>query len=437
MKQHYRATLQLGFPIAVGQLGTIVLAFADTIMVGHYGTAELAAASFVNGVFNLATMIILGYNYGLTPIIAAHEGRGEQAAAGWALRCGWRANLRFGSVLLLLFALLYFVLDRLGQPAELLPLMRPYYLVMWSSLWFVLLFGVLRQFTDALTHTRLSMWLLLGGNLLNIALNYLLIFGHLGFPEWGLWGAGIATLTSRVCMALVLLFLIVGHPRYAPYRQLPSSPSTLTAACVHRQSWPVAAQMGMEASAFSCSSLMAGWLGALPLAAYQVLIALGHLGFLLYYSMGAAVSIRIAHFLGMSDAPSALLAGRAGRNILLLCALLVSLVFGLGGRQLLGVFSSDAAVVSAATAILLPLVVYQLFDAMQVCYANALRATSRVRPMTWIAFVAYLLVGLPCSYLLAFPLHLGLQGLFLSFSISLGVAAWLFRRYYHRALSHF
>lgn len=434
MTQHYRATLRLGFPIAIGQLGTIILAFADTIMVGHYGTAELAAASFVNGVFNLATMIVLGYNYGLTPIIAAHHGRGKQAEAGWALRCGLRANLLFGGLLFALFALLYFFLDRLGQPSELLPLMRPYYVIMWCSLWFVLLFGVLRQFTDALTHTRLAMWLLLGGNVLNIGLNYLLIFGHWGFPSLGLLGAGLATLTSRVLMTLALLAVLLIAPRYAAYRRGFSLPTNLTARSVHRQSWPVAAQMGLEASAFSASSLMAGWLGALPLAAYQVLIAIGHLGFLLYYSLGAAMSIRIAYFLGMEDLPNAHLSTRSGRNILLINATMVALIFGLGGRHIIGLFSADAAVVTAATAIVLPLAVYQGFDAMQVCYANALRATSRVRPMMWIAFVAYLAVGVPCSYLLAFIFGWGLQGLFLSFSISLGTAALLFRHYYARAM---
>lgn len=434
MKSHHSAILKLGFPIAIGQLGTIVLTFADTMMVGRYGTPELAAASFVNSVFNLATMIILGYSYGLTPLIAAHYGRGQKAEAGWVLRSGLKANLWFGTLLLLGFGVLYFFLGHLGQPEDLLPLMGPYYLVVWASMWFVLLFSVLRQFTDALTHTQVAMWILLGGNLLNILLNYLLIFGYGGLPELGLLGAGLATLTSRVLMVLVLFGIIALSTTYAPYRQPAPTSVPVSASDVHRQSWPVSAQMGFETLAFTGSSLMAGWLGTISLAAYQILIAIGQLGFLLYYSIGAAMSIRIAHFLGQHDGVSAIAAGRAGRNVLLGNATLTSALFLLGGHFLVSLFTTDTAVAAATLAIIPPLVAYQFADAMQVCYANALRATGRVRPMTWIALVAYLGIGLPLAYLLAFPLAFGLWGIFSSFTFCLLTAALLFHHYYRRAM---
>lgn len=430
---HHRATLQLGLPIAIGQLGTIILTFADTMMVGRYGTPELAAASFVNSIFNLVTMIILGYSYGITPLVAHHYGRGGLAEAGQVMRCGIRGNLRFGAVLLLAFGGLYFFLDRLGQPVELLPLMRPYYLVLWASMWFVVLFNVVRQFTDGITQTRLGMWLLLGGNVVNILFNWLLIYGVGPFPEWGLLGAGVATLLSRVLIAVVFLWLVFATARFAPYR-VALAREVISLGEVHRLSWPVAAQLGLETFAFTFSAVMAGWLGALQLAAYQVLIALGTLGFTIYYSFAASMSIRIAHFLGQGDPAAAHRASIAGRNILLGNAVLASAIFLLGGRELLLQFSPDPAVVALAVSLLPLLALYQLGDSMQVCYANALRAVGNVRPMMWIALVAYLGVGIPLGYVLGFTFGFALQGLYFAFSVCLLTAAALFYHFYCKSV---
>lgn len=434
--RHHREILKLGLPIAIGQLGTIILTFADTMMVGRYGTSELAAASFVNSVFNLLTMILLGYSYGITPLIAMHHGRGELSEAGAVLRRGLKVNLLFGGGLMTCFALFYFALDHVGQPLELLPLMKPYYLTVWMSVWFVIVFGAIRQFVDGTAATRIPMWFLLSGNLLNILLNWLLIFGVGIFPEWGLFGAGVATLVSRAAMAAGLAALVFFGRKYAPYRSAPSR-MVCTGVEIHRRSWPVGAQLGLETFAFTFSAVMAGWLGSVELAAYQVLITLGMLGFTLYYSFGASLNIRISHFLGLSDLSQAASACRSGRNVLLGNATFSSLLFFLGGGTLIGFFTPDIAVVSTAAGIIPALILYQYADAMQVCYANALRATGHVMPMTWIAFFSYLVVGIPSSYVLAFSVGWGLLGIYLSFTLCLFVAAVSFFLFYRRGLQRY
>ncbi|MEG0454389.1 MAG: MATE family efflux transporter, partial [Bacteroides sp.] len=181
-KSHYRALLYLGLPIVIGQIGVIVLGFADTLMIGHHSTNELAAASFVNNVFNLAIIFSTGFSYGLTPIVGSFYGNRQFAPAGQALRCSLLANFLVSLLLTALMGILFLNIDRLGQPVELMPLIKPYYLVLLSSLVFVLLFNGFKQFTDGITDTRTSMWILLSGNLLNIIGNYILINGHLGFP---------------------------------------------------------------------------------------------------------------------------------------------------------------------------------------------------------------------------------------------------------------
>ncbi len=432
---HYSATLRLGLPIAIAQLGTIVLAFADTIMVGHYSTPALSAASFVNSLFNLATMIILGYSYGLTPFISSKFSQGSKAEVGAIMRRGLVANLVFGAAVLLCFGVLFFLLPYLRQPSDLLPLMRSYYVTLWVSLWFVVIFTAARQFTDGITYTRLAMWLILAGNIVNILLNYLLIFGIGPFPEWGLFGAGFATMVSRILIAVVLLGIIFWGKRFADFRlpipaeELSQLPSLRE---IHSKSWPVSLQIGLETFCFAGSAVMTGWLGKIPLASYQILMTLGTLGFTLYYSLGASMSIRIAYFLGQNDKAEALLAGKAGRNLLLLNATLSSMLFYFAGNVIVHLFTQDEAVIAASLGLLLPLVVYQFADALQICYANALRATQHVLPMTWSSAVAYLAVGMPAAYLMGFTLKGGVEGIFYSFAISLMVAALLFALFYHR-----
>lgn len=435
LSSHYSATLRLGLPIAIAQLGTIILAFADTIMVGHYSTPALSAASFVNSLFNLATMIILGYSYGLTPFISAKYSQGDKAAVGAIMRRGIVMNLVFGAGVLFVFGIIFFLLPYLGQPDSLLPLMRSYYATLWLSLWFVVIFTAARQFTDGITYTKLAMWLILAGNIVNIVLNYLLIFGVGPFPEWGLFGAGFATMVSRMLIAMVLLAIIFMGKRFADYR-MPLSAEVLSVLPslrdVHRKSWPVSLQIGLETFCFAGSAVMTGWLGEIPLAAYQILMTLGTLGFTLYYSLGASMSIRISYFLGQNDTPQALAAGRVGRNLILINATLSCLLFYFAGNQIVHLFTQDVAVIAASLALLVPLVVYQYADALQICYANALRATQDVLPMTWSSAVAYLLIGMPAAYTMGFVLEGGVEGIFYSFSISLMVATLLFAFFYRR-----
>ena len=436
LRPHYKATLRLGLPIAVGQLGVIVVGFADTIMVGHYSTDALAAASFVTNVFNLVQFLIMGYSYGLTPMVGALYGRGERAEAGALLKNALVSNFLFGFIVLSVMAGLYFFIDRLGQPAELLPEIRPYYVVILASMVFVMIFNTLRQFTDGTTDTARGMWTLLAGNLLNIVGNWLLIWGVGPFPELGLLGAGISTLFSRFFMAALLAGFVLWGRRYAPYRA-----GFRAARLAGRQVWfvatkslPVSLQMGVETGSFTFSAVMAGWLGATELAAYQVVMTLGTLGFLFYYSFGAGMSIRIATFTGVKDWPSVRRSAAAGSHILLLLAVMASLTFFCFASPLVTLFSPDNRVHDVALSLLFPLMLYQFSDAMQICYANALRGTGHVMPMMWIAFFSYICVGIPCGYLLGFPCGLGIRGIFLAFSVGLFTAAVLLFRSYHNVV---
>ncbi|MDE6113631.1 MAG: MATE family efflux transporter [Muribaculum sp.] len=434
-RENYAAIIKLGLPILVGQLGMIVVAFADNIMVGRYSTAALASASFVNNVFNVATFAVLGFTYGLTPLIGAMFSQKRSDSIGAMIRNGLLVNVLFSLLVTAVMWVLWLNIDRLGQPEELLPLIKPYYLIVLAGMVPVAVFNVFAQWLFAINRTALPMWIILSANVLNILGNYLLIYGNFGCPELGLIGAGYSTLIARIFCPVVVIVIFAVAKRFAAYRDgfRHSRITSRTLGQINRTSWPVSLQMTFESGSFTVAAVMAGWLGAISLASFQIIVITGTLGFCIYYSMGSAVSVLVANAAGLNDHTGMRRMAFAGYHIILTLATISSLIFVFFEEQMIHAFTEDTEVIAATVALIVPLVLYQLGDATQINFANALRGTSQVMPMIWIAFVSYIVIGTPSTYLLAFPLGLGTYGIILSFSVSLFIAAGLFLYFFLRA----
>ena len=431
----YKDLLKLGLPIIIGQLGIIILSFADTMMVGRCGTAELAAASFVNNMFNLVIVFSTGFSYGLTPVVGNHFGRGDSLSVGRVLKNALAVNAVVASVLMLIMYVLYLNVHRLGQPSELLPLIRPYYLILLISLLPVLLFNAFKQFADGVTDTVTPMCILLGGNVLNIFLNWVLIYGKLGAPAMGLLGAGVATLTSRVLMLLVFCVVFFVAKRYTAYVE------GFTKACINREDFsllnrmgmPVGLQMGMETASFSLSTIMVGWLGTVALAAHQIMLTVGQLGFMMYYGMAAAVAVMASNYHGQNDMPAVKSTVTAGFRIILVMALLVSVPLLIFRNSLGFLFADSAEVAAMVSSLVIPFVIYQFGDGLQCNYSKALRGISDVKMVSVYAFIAYFLISLPSAYIFGFVFNWGLTGIWLSFPLGLTSAGLLFYLRFRRS----
>ena len=425
---HYKALFKLGLPIVIGQLGMIVLGFADTLMIGHHSTEDLAGASFVNNMFNLAIIFATGFSYGLTPIVGSLFGKGEKEAVGRTLKNALLVNGLIGILLTLVMGALYLNIHRLGQPEELLPLMRPYYIVLLISLIFVMLFNAFKQFSDGITDTKTPMWLLIGGNALNIFGNWVLIYGHFGFPEMGLLGAGIATLTSRMLMLVIFVVLFFSGQRYRPYKEgfQEGKLNRSDFLQLNKLGWPVGLQMGMETASFSLATIMVGWLGAIALAAHQVMLTIGQLGYMMYYGMAAAVAVRVSNFHGQKDTESVRHSASAGFHLILLMAICVSTPLFLLRNEIGGWFTDNDEVTLLVASLIVPFIIYQFGDGMQCNYSNALRGIADVKPVMYIAFIAYFIISLPAGYLFGFVFDWGLTGIWLSFPFGLTSAGLMF-----------
>lgn len=426
---HYRSLLSLGIPIMIGQLGMIVLGFADTMMVGHHSTTELGAASFVNNIMNLVIITATGFSYGLTPIVGGLFGREELPQAGKALRSALLANLMAGAIMMAALAILYFNVGNIGQPKELLPYIRPYYLVLLASMPFVMLFNAFKQFTDSITETRTSMWILLSGNLLNIIGNYVLIYGKAGMPEMGVVGAGVSTLLSRVVMVALFCLVFLARKKMRPYREgfFKLGWSRQLVSRLVSLGTPIALEMGMETASFSLSIIMVGWLGTIALASHQVMITISQFTFMVYYGLGAAVAVRTSYFNGQDDRDNVRHTVVAGLQVMVALELLLSGIIFLLRNHIGGWFTDSAEVSSTVISLMVPFFIYQFGDGLQITYANALRGIADVKPLMVIAFIAFFVISLPVGYFCGFVLNFGLVGVWMAFPFGLtsaGVMMW-------------
>jgi len=437
-KEHYNALLRLGIPIVIGQLGMIILGFADTMMVGQHSTIELAAASFVNNVFTLAIIFSTGFSYGLTPIVGSLFGKGDSTGAGQALKNSLAANMLVALLITVIMFVIYLNVHNFGQPKELLPLIRPYFLILLASLIFVLIFNSFKQFADGITDTKASMWILLIGNTLHIILNYLLIYGKLGLPEMGLMGAGLSTLISRILMALAFAGIFLYSKRYAIYLKgfkLKGFSHSIFKR-LNELGWPIALQMGMETASFTFSTVMVGWLGSIALASHQVMLTISSLCFMIYYGMGAAIAVRVSNFRGQNDIVNVRRSAYAGFHIILMMAVISAGSIFLLRNYLGGMFTDSPEVSQTVVALIFPFLLYQFGDGTQITFANALRGIADVKPMMYIAFISYFLISIPAGYFFGFTMNWGIVGIWMSFPFGLSSAGIMFYlRFRKRTLS--
>ncbi|WP_302574490.1 MATE family efflux transporter [uncultured Duncaniella sp.] len=432
----YKNILRLGLPILIGQLGTIVVGFADNIMVGHYSTEALASASFVNNLFNCGLFACLGFTYGITPIVASLFSRKMDNEIGSTMRSAVKLNVAFSLAVTLIMTIFFLNVERMGQPEELIPIIKPYFMIYLAGVVPVSLFNVFAQWSYAVNNTRMPMWIILGANALNIIGNYMLIYGNCGMPEMGLTGAGVSTLTARLLSAGLMMGAFFGRKRYASYAKafMRGVPVRGMARKLNRTSWPVAVQMGLESGSFTFAAIVAGWLGTIELASFQIIVIVGMLGFCLYYSVGSATSVLVANACGLNDTREMRRIAFGGYHVTIAIGTVSSLAFIFGGRFLISAFTTDPAVLAMTMTLIIPLVLYQLGDATQISFANALRGTSNVMPMLWIAFVSYVIIGAPATYLLAIPAGMGVTGIILSFSASLFFAGGCFAYFFFRTV---
>ena len=433
----YRPLLRLGLPVIVAQIGLTLQNVSDTIMVGQHSTQELAAAGFINNIFVFFMLLGQGFSMGALSQMGAYYSQGRQDKVISIFKSSLCADALQSLLLMMLLASIFFCLPLLGQPDDLLPLMRPYLLIQLASLPFMVMASGLKQMTDSINDTRITMYAMLAGNAWNIAFNYMLIFGHCGFPEMGIVGAAWATFTSRVLILLIMCVAVFFTPRYKSYMKYWSveRASWHDVRLLNRLGWPIAVQMGLECASFCLVAIFLGWIGTNALAAHQVMNNVACIIYMIYIGIGTAVSIRVANHNGLQNIQGVKEATWAGLHMILLVGLVLTTLLSLNIHSISLAFTPSEEVAAMVSLMVWPMILYQISDGTQTVLANALRGLGDVRCLIPYAAIAYILISIPLSYLFGIVLQLGAFGIWLAFPFGLSTAAILYLRRFRRTTS--
>ncbi len=434
LRAEFRKIRQLALPVVGAQVGTMMLGVVDTIMVGHVSVEALAAASLAN-VWIFATLFFgMGMILGMDPLISHAHGAGQGTRTGLAFQRG----LVMAGLLSLPTALLWLGTDAFlaltGQAPELCRAAHRYTLVQIPSILFFLLFGVVRQYLQGREIMRPAMWAVLVANLFNVFFNWVLIFGHLGFPALGLLGAGIATALTRALMFALLLAMLLGldltKGAWTPWSRAAFDRRGLRQ--IAGLGIPVAVQMSLEMWAFSGSTLIAGRFGAESLAAHTITLNLAALAFMMPLGISQGAATRVGNLLGARQPEQAQRAAWAamalGAGVMAFAALLfVALRTGLPR-----LYTEDPGVVLLSASILPIAAAFAIFDGTQVVGCGILRGMGNTRPAAWYNLIGYWVLGLPLGAWLALREGLGLGGIWWGLAFGLAVVACLLVARVHR-----
>lgn len=443
LREHIRENLKLAIPVMLTNIGHVAMGVCDNVMVGHLNAESLAAAGLATVVFNVFLLFGIGVSYAITPLVAEAFGGNDKESISETLRHGLVINFINGAVLIIVVSIGQNLLYHIDQPKEVVERAIPFLNIIMYSLVPVLIYQSFKQFAEGLSNTQLAMVVIWVCNVINLLLNYLLIYGHWGLPALGLNGAGWATFISRVIMAVVIGSYIYYSPKFRDYRGAFSfgGYTRKLFSKILNLGIPSGVQFIFEVAAFDFSLVMMGWLGTKAQAAHQIAINLATLSYLTTAGLAAAATVRVGYFLGKKDIRSLRLATYSLLGMALIVMSICALGFILGRVWLPSLYINDPEVISVAASLLIIAGIFQLSDGTQVVCASALRGLQDVKLPSSFIFVAYWLVGLPLSYWLGFKAGYGATGIWLGLLIGLTLTAiamfirlrWQIRRI---ALSH-
>ncbi len=437
---HVRATLSLGLPLVGAQIAQISITTTDVVMLGWYGTSELAASVLATQVFFFVYIFGAGFTHAVMPLAAQAEGRGDAQQV--------RRSVRMGFWVVMLYALLVMpvlwriepLLVALGQEPALAVKARHYMEIAQWGLFPALAVLVLRAFFSALSRAQVVLWSALAGTLANGVLNYAFIFGRFGAPEMGIRGAALASVASSFLMLAILVVWALVRPEFRAYQLFVRFWRAEWHAFreIVRLGLPIGFTIIAEVGLFAAASLMMGWLGTLPLAAHGIALQLGSIAFMVPLGLASAATVRIGQHSGRGDLPGLARAAHAALLVAGLFALASALLFWAIPETLVGLFIDETKPDAAEIlAIAVPLVAiaaaFQFVDAMQAIGAGLLRGLKDTRVPMLMAVVSYWGIGLPTAYVFGIVLGFGGPGIWWGLALGLGVAAVLLNwRFFRR-----
>ena len=421
-------TLRLALPITAGQVGQMLMGVADTIMVGQLGTLPLAACSFGNNVIMVVAIAGYGVFTAVSVRVSHAHGAGFSESMARTFHAGLGLALAFGLGGAIFFHAVYPLFQYFGQAPGVVEEARAYTLIVGWSLLPSFLIAVFRTFLDSQSRPWPGFWIVMGGVLLNVFLNWVLIYGKLGAPAMGLTGAGWATLISRIATAAGLAWYVWRGPGRPGKRLTLDSSFLAEHVALLRLGIPAGLALLSEVGAFTVAAILIGKLGAVPLAAHQIAITCASTTFMFPLGVAMASTVRIAQAngAGRNEMLRPIAAGSWALGVGVMAAFAV--LFLVANHWIASAFIKDNAVISIATSLLVVAGIFQLVDGVQVVGSGLLRGLRDTTGPMVITVAAYWAVALPLGTWLTFYTDMGAQGMWTGLALGLAVAAVLLVR---------
>ncbi len=428
MLKEFRKTFAIAVPIIISNISQVSLGLIDSAMIGAVDYKQLAASSLVINIIAIPQVLGSGMAVAISPLVAMANGRRDVYGASKVLFNGFLLCTSFAILIATAMVLGKQLLFNLGQEVEVASLAKQYYVVMAWSLIPMLMFFAVKQFCDALEFTKTAMVLSLISLPLNAFLNWIFIYGNFGVPRLELYGTGIATLITRIVIAIVLIAVVFKHRVFAPYIAVRNKAWKLSL-----KTWkellhigiPSSMQYGMEAGAFSVSGIMIGWLGATAQASHQIALNLASFTFMAALGISLAGSIRVANAYGRNDRLQIRNIGISTIVGGLIYGSICALGFIIFKNQLPLAFTNNSEVALIASSLLIYGAIFQISDATQAIGVGLLRGIKDVHVPTAFVALAYWVIGIPVGYYLAFKLQMGASGIWLGFVTGLTASSLL------------
>ena len=434
---HFKATLPLGLPLIGSHLMQMVPGLTDTIMLGWYGVDELAASVLAHSLFFIILIVGSGFAITVMPMVASAAAIDDKTSVRRSVRMGLWISIIYSIffIPILLFSENLFLI--LGQEEHLAKSAQTYLRIAGWSIVPGLLIMVLKSFFSALERPNVVLLSLIIGGMVNIILNYTLIFGNFGMPELGLTGAAIATLVTTILSILILLYFCLFKDEYSSYLIFNNIWRIDIEAFkeVFKLGLPVGITMLAESGLFSATAVMMGWLGTNALAAHGIAIQISGITFMIYLGLANAGTVRVGRAVGRVDNPGLKLASISVIILTIGAVLIVAFTFLSVPKPLLMLFLSPSHVDTPSIILIgVPLLaiaaIFQIADGLQVVVLGLLRGLKDTAIPMVITTICYWGVGIPCSYLFGFVFNWGGKGIWFGLVIGLTLAsAFLSSRY--------
>ena len=431
--KEFSYNLKLAYPVIIGMIGHTLAGFVDNAMVGQLGTSELAAISLGNSFVFLAMAFGIGFSTAITPLIAESDAKKNKSNTKSILSNGILVCIFLGAVLTIIVLIAKPIIYYMGQSEEVVNLAYPYITLVAISLFPLIIFQSFKQFSDGLSFTKIAMISTVIANLINVVINYILIYGKFGFPKLELVGAGIGTLISRFIMVLIIIYLIKSNPKINQYLDnlFSLKYSSIITKKIINLGYPSALQMMFEVGFFISGIWVCGIIGINYQAANQIALNLSSLTFMVALGLSVAATIRIGNQKGLNDYKNLKRIAISIFLITILIELIFALIFIIFSELLPWLYLENnnnfdvLETVSLASKLLIIVALFQIFDGIQIVAQGALRGIQDVKIPSMICFLSYIIFGVPIMIYLGLYTDLKATGVWIGFLIGLMIASIL------------